>query len=745
MKTMARIPVIALVGNPNSGKTTIFNGLTGSRQRIGNWPGVTVEKKEGTHLSPGWAPGGDAMTVVDLPGVYAVSASAEDERVARDFILSREADLIVNVLDATNLERNLYLTLALAEIGVPMVVVLTMIDRAHAEGIKIDLEALTRAIGARVVAVNGLVRDGVAEVSRAIASALHDPRPATVAVEYARAIEDRIATWTPGLAGAASGVGINATWLATSLLEGDPWITGYVVETGTFDADEIDRVRTELAAEIDRDIDVALADARYATIGKIAESVKRPARGPSISERIDRVVLGRFVGLPIFLAAMFSVFWTTITVGETFIELFEDLAGAVFIDGVSAALAALAAPAILSTILVDGVGTGLQAVAAFIPVIGLMFVMLALLEDSGYMARAAFIVDRVMRLFGLPGKSFVPMMIGFGCTVPAMLGTRTLESKRDRFTTIFMSPLMSCGARLPVYALLAAALFPGRAGLVVFALYLTGIALAAATGFLVSRTLFPGTPSRFILELPPYHVPRPGAVLGAAWRRLAAFLGRAGVVIAIAVAVLGVLDALETGDGEQRATVLSSFGRSITPVFAPFGITEENWPASVGIVTGVFAKEVVVGTLTATYAYDDAGGTAGDTDTRVLERLREFFSPAAAFAFLLFILIYTPCIAAVVTSMREMGVVLGSVLAGYLAVLAWAVATVFYQVAEGGDLAQILAAVGVLALVAVVFRVFGRRLAAGGFSRSVSTSSAACLSCRVPGGCAVIPRKPPTP
>ncbi|MGC8854953.1 MAG: Fe(2+) transporter permease subunit FeoB, partial [Halothiobacillaceae bacterium] len=684
--------VIGLVGNPNCGKSTLFNALTGARQRVGNWPGVTVERKTGEYR---W--GGRTFQVVDLPGTYALDAAhadiALDERIARDWVQESDADLIVNIVDAGNLERNLYLTLQLAEMGVPLLIALNMVDLAEAQGKRIDAEALAQQLGCPVVPIVAAEGRGIAELKTAIAEAVQTRPRASVLVEYAPGLEHAIVELAQALKEKATGQ--PPRWLALRLLEGDPKARAQAGEALAAQASRLAQPLGEL--------DLLVADARYGMANQIARQVvvQTGERGADLTDRIDRVVLSRAFGIPIFLALMYLLFLFSINLGGAFIDLFDQAAGALFVDGPAAALAALGSPEWLTVLLAKGIGGGMQTVATFIPVIGFLYLFLAWLEDSGYMARAAFVMDRFLRWLGLPGKSFVPLIVGFGCNVPAIMATRTLEQRRDRLMTIAMAPFMSCGARLPVYVLFVAAFFPQAGHNVVFALYCIGIGVAVLTALALKNTLLRGEASPFILELPPYHLPTLRGVLLNAWQRLRQFVLRAGRVIVPMVLVINVLNAVGTdgsfGNEDSDRSVLAAIGREITPVFSPMGLTEENWPATVGIFTGILAKEAVVGTLNATYAalagsevgdaseeapfdlgdrlraalatvpanladalgaWADPLGLAqvGDTRSFVEEQgigtgvfgamVSRFDGPAGAFAYLLFILLYTPCTAA---------------------------------------------------------------------------------------------------
>ena len=767
LNTRTQTAGVAIIGNPNSGKTTLFNGLTGSRQQVGNWPGVTVEKKEGLVRLPGVVA---ETSLIDLPGIYSLNATSQDELIARDELLSGEFDLVINVVDASNLERNLYLTVQLIEMGVPLFVVLTMVDIAEAQGAQIDLAHLAKHLDCPVVGVNATTKAGIDTVRSELAAAIGQARRSGAQVAYPDAVRQLTLRWADALA--LNGVvrPTAARYTALHALEGDPW-AAELIEThpntphDTLGSAARAAARHEVEAQVGEEIDIVVADARYGFIHGVSRDVTtRRSSRETVTERIDQVVMHRYLGLPLFLGAMYLVFWFTIAVGGSFIEFFEILSGTIFVDGLGLLVGRLGAPAWFTAIVADGIGTGIQTVATFVPIIFAMFFMLALLEDSGYMARAAFVMDRFMRWLGLPGKSFVPMLVGFGCTVPAITATRTLDSRKDRFMTIFMAPLMSCGARLPVYALFAAALFPQRAGLVVFSLYAAGLVLAIVVGLVLKRTLFVGETSHFVMELPPYHAPRLGQISKAAWRRLRVFVVNAGVTIIIVVAILSVLNTVgidgSFGNEDSEQSVLATIGRSITPVFEPMGIERDNWPATVGLFTGLFAKEAIVGTLGSLYVHsaesvidpeaadDEAfslvaglqaavasitANLAGvwsaladpfgvalvgeaeeslaeeiEVDHSVFGLMRSNFSRPAAYAYLLFVLIYFPCVAALGAAIGEMGTGYGWLLAGFLTVSAWSIATLVYQFTSGPAVVPVAAAAALLVGMYVLLAAIGR-------------------------------------
>ncbi len=741
--------IVAIAGNPNCGKTALFNALTGSNQHIGNWPGVTVEKKEGELQSSE-----TTCTIVDLPGIYSFSAYSDDEKAARDYILSGEPDLILNVVDSTNIERNLYLTAQLLEMKVPVIILLNMIDLAERNGITIDSQFIGKTLDARVIPVSVLNREDVETIKETIHRELSSEtiKVPDVKIEYPNEIEDIIDEWEKALSPLALEINTNSRWLSLKILEGDEWVIDRAVSAGLLTAERISGSILKISSILKDTPDILIAEYRYALITGLAKkAVHKKIDRLSVTDKIDNFVMNKILGIPVFFLVMYMVFWVSVSFGSVFIDFFDILFGAIFVEGFSLLLSSAGAGDWLVTILAGGIGSGVQTVSTFIPVIFFMFLMLSLLEDSGYMARAAFIVDRFMRFLGLPGKAFVPMIVGFGCTVPAILGTRTLESRKDRFLTIFMTPLMSCGARLPVYALFGAAFFGQAAGKVVFSLYLAGVLLAVFTGLLLKKTLFRGEYSQFVLELPPYHAPRFRHIMIHTWNRLKLFIIRAGKVIVFLVLLLSLLNTVSTdftiGDTDPHKSLLAKIGMTITPIFMPMGLEKENWPAVAGLFSGLFAKESVVGTMNSLYSQLYAHKTAGsesnkdnsfsftaelgkaflsiaenlkgilpetrnggsqsvserdigetEEENSILYHLRSRFTKTSAYAFLLFVLIYFPCVAALAAAVKEMGSFFGTLLPVYLTLMAWITSTLFYQLAEGHQLIWIAVPVAMLVL-----------------------------------------------
>ena len=724
---------VGVVGNPNCGKTTLFNAFTGSKQHVGNWPGVTVEKKTGEYTHAG-----KLIELVDLPGTYSLEAADDqvslDEKVARDYIASQQADLIINIIDASNIERNLYLTSQLIEMRVPMILVLNMMDQVKSRGIKIDCNYLAQQLGCPVVPITASTKEGFGVLKAQInSSAITMPIPKVV-INYAPALEQAIEQLSLSLVEIARDHGCDLRWLALRTIEDDTLakqISGKDHRALTVE------LQQQVETATDDEIDILAADARYGFVNDLTQGAvcKLNEVSRHITEKIDHIVLNRFLGIPVFLLVMYTMFMFTINIGSAFVDFFEQSVGALLIDGLGVVLADYQVPEWLQVLITKGVGGGIQVVATFIPIVGFLFLFLSALEDSGYMSRAAFVMDRFMRMIGLPGKSFVPMIVGFGCNVPAIMATRTLENQRDRILTNLMNPFMSCGARLPVYALFAAAFFPVGGQNIVFGLYLLGIAVAVLTGLIMRHTLFKGETSPFIMELPAYHMPTLRGVLTRTWDRLKSFLINAGRIIVPMVLVLNFLNAWGTdgsfGQENSNQSVLSEIGKSMTPLFKPMGIEKDNWPATVGVFTGVLAKEAVVGTLDALYSQlattesasdqtpfelraallaalqtiptnltavadnllDPLGLNIGTVDdiavaadeqkvkTNTFAAMQQSYDgKAGAFAYLLFILLYAPCVAATAAIHRETNTGWTVFVVCWTTGIAYMTATVFYQI-----------------------------------------------------------------
>ncbi len=640
---------VALAGNPNCGKTTLFNALTGSDQYVGNWPGVTVEKKEGRATVEG-----KAITVVDLPGIYSLSPYSMEELVARDFIIGEAPDAIIDIVDATNLERNLYLTVQLLELEKPMVMALNFMDEVEKNGDSIDVKGLSEKLGIPVIPIIAKTGKNLDELMHVVHRQVHigyTLEPDDLYDGATHEIHHRIHDLIHDAAYAA---GLPAHWCAVKVLEGDEIVLRTLhLDAGTRAAVE-EVVRDYEGAYALGDRETLVADARYAYIEGVTAATyrrARPVEALSLSDKIDRVVTHRVFALPLFLLAMLVMF--AVTFGP-FGSWLSDGVGAL-VDGLGQSLrvglTGTAAPPWLVSLLTDGIVAGVGGVLTFLPQIALLFFFLSLLEDSGYMSRAAFIMDRLLKRFGLSGKAFIPMLMGFGCTVPAVMGARTMENEKDRRMTIMLVPFMSCSAKLPVYGLIASAFFGARAGIVVFSMYILGLVMAIVSGLIFKNTLFRGDTAAFVLELPPYRMPALKNTLRHVWEKVRGFLVKAGTLILVMSVLLWFLQSFDghlqmVEDASQ--SLLGSLGGVLAPLFRPLGFG--TWQAAVALLTGFVAKEAVVSSLSMFYGFSLTAGSAA-----VAAALSgTFASPVAAYAFLVFILLYVPCVAAVSAIRKEM-------------------------------------------------------------------------------------------
>lgn len=706
---------IALVGNPNCGKSTLFNALTGSQQRVGNWPGVTVECKLGsfTYL-------GREVEVTDLPGLYSftsVGDSSLDVSIACQAILEGGFDLIINVVDISNLERHLYLTSQLLEMGVPVLVAANMADVAEKKGMNLSCAELSTQLGCSVVSLAAIKKESIMPFKQAIVEAIDSPSRPSLLLPYPEALTAAVAE--------LSNTGSLARWQALCALEGDKETLG---KLSPADYGLVKSQRAKVEETSKEEVDILIADARYtwghATVGRVL--TQKTEAKKTLTQKIDAVVLNRFLGIPVFLGMMYLMFFCSINLGGAFQPFFDTASSAIFIHGFYQLLSYFHVPSALTALLAAGFGASMNTVITFIPVIAVMFLFLSILESSGYMARAAFVIDRFMRAVGLPGKSFVPLIVGFGCNVPAILATRTLENRRDRLITLLMSPFMSCSARMAIYAVFTAAFFPKNGHNIVFVLYLVGILAALLTGLVLRKTLLKGESSSWIIELPDYHRPSFSSLFRQTWLRLHQFLFRAGKLIVPLCLVISTLNAITvsgtlTMKNADQNSILSSIGKTLTPVFVPMGVGENNWPAVVGLVSGVLAKEVVVGTLNTLYTQVGHLNVSPPENVSVLAELRDavvsipgqvfalkdsfsnpiaasaadgvmdagvmgvmvqyFAGTAGAMAYLLFILLYFPCVSAVAAMIRESSFRWAAFSMAWTTGLAYGVSVMFYQLA----------------------------------------------------------------
>ena len=643
---------IGFIGNPNCGKTTLFNALTGSNQYVGNWPGVTVEKKEGRAEVDG-----KPVTVVDLPGIYSLSPYSMEEIVARDFIVGERPDAIIDIIDATNIERNLYLTAQLLELERPMVIALNFMDEVEKHGDKIDVERLSRALGVPVIPITARSGKNVQELLEEAHRQMHvgvTVEPDDLYDDFTHQIHHKVGELIHDKAYAA---GIPAHWASIKLIEGDSLVKK-ALGLSKDEEDRLEAICREYEGAYDLgDRETLIADARYQFIQEVvSQCVRRgrPLGAPTLSDRIDAVVTHKFLAIPVFLLMMLAMFALTFGPGQALSDGVDVLISGYFAGAVRSVLAAAGTAPWVEALLVDGVIAGVGGVLTFLPQIAILFLFLSFLEDSGYMARAAFIMDRLLRRFGLSGKAFIPMLMGFGCTVPAVMGARTMENEKDRRMTIMLVPFMSCSARLPVYGLLTAAFFPRYGGLVVFSLYLLGLLFAIVSGILLKKLVFKGEPAAFVLELPPYRLPTLKNIALHVWEKVKGFLVKAGTLILAMSVLLWFLQSFGFEGGafgmvsQEEFSLLGTIGTFLSPVFAPLGFG--TWQAAVALLSGLIAKEMVVSSMSMFYGFSmTASGTAiaaalGGT----------FQSPLAAYSFLVFVLLYVPCVAAVSTIHKEM-------------------------------------------------------------------------------------------
>jgi ferrous iron transport protein B len=639
---------IGLAGNPNCGKTTMFNELTGSSQYVGNWPGVTVEKKGGKLR------GNKDVEIVDLPGVYSLSPYTLEEVVTRNFMLNDSPDAVINIVDASNIERNLYLTTQILEMGIPTVVALNMMDIVEKNGDKIDADKLSKTLGCPVVTTSALKGNGVKLAAEKAIEVAKAKNKSVFALPYSQEANEAFEKIEEIISSNISVQGIEKRWLAVKLFERDE----NVIEKLNISKkllEDIEVVVQKYESELDDDSESIVTGDRYAFIGEvISNTVKKQNKGKeTTSDKIDRIVTNRFLALPIFAAIMFSVYYIAIsTVGTMMTDWVNDVLFAEIIQGnVSEWLASANVADWLQGLIVDGIIGGVGSVLGFVPQIMVLFFLLSILEDCGYMSRVAFIMDRIFRKFGLSGKSFIPMLISSGCGVPGIMSTRTMENDRDRKMTIMLTTFIPCSAKLPIIALIAGALF-GGASWVAPAAYFLGIAMIIICGIILKKTkLFSGDPSPFVMELPQYHIPSFKGVLMHMWERGKSFIVKAGTIIFVSCAAIWFLQSfnwslemVEAGD-----SILASLGNIIAPIFAPLGFG--NWQSAVATVTGLVAKENVVGTFGVLYGIADAA----EDDPALVGNVAAMFTTASAFGFVAFNMLCAPCFAAIGAIRREMG------------------------------------------------------------------------------------------
>ena len=666
---------IALAGNPNCGKTTLFNALTGSNQYVGNWPGVTVEKKEGKlkkHAD---------VTITDLPGIYSLSPYTLEEVVARNYLIGERPDAILNIVDGTNLERNLYLTTQLTELGIPVVVAINMMDIVRKNGDKINIPELSKALGCKVIEISALKGDGVLDAAEAAMDAAKNGKTVPMhtfsgAVEHAIAhIEEAAVHNLPEE---------QQRWYAIKIFERDDKVLaqlGLMQETLAHIESDIQAAETEL----DDDAESIITGERYVYIGQLMKRCyhKKSAGKLTTSDKIDQVVTNRWLALPIFAVVMFAVYWIAMGPFGTFLtDWTNDVLGTEWLVEIPrAALEGWGVSGVLVDLICDGILAGVGAVLGFVPQMLVLFFLLALLEDCGYMARIAFIMDRIFRKFGLSGKSFIPMLIGTGCGVPGVMASRTIENERDRRMTIMTTCFIPCGAKMPIIGLIAGALF-GGSGLVAVSAYFIGVAAIIISGIILKKTKpFSGDPAPFVMELPAYHAPTAGNVLRSTWERGWSFIKKAGTIILLSSVVLWFLQGFGWEEGsfgmveDMNNSVLAAIGSVIAYLFVPLGFG--NWKAAVATITGLIAKENVVATFGILYNY---AGELAENGDEIWGMVAQDYTQLSAYAFMIFNLLCAPCFAAMGAIKREMNNGKWTAFAiGYMCVFAYAVALIVYR------------------------------------------------------------------
>ncbi len=695
---------IALAGNPNCGKTTLFNSLTGSNQYVGNWPGVTVEKKEGK------LKGHKDVVIQDLPGIYSLSPYTLEEVVARGYLVNEKPDAILNIVDGTNIERNLYLTTQLIELGIPVVIAVNMMDLVRKNGDKIDLAKLARELGCDVVEMSALKGEGSMAAAEKAVAAAQTHTTGELPHVFTGSVEHAVAHIEESIAGKVDERFLR--WYAIKIFERDSRV---MEELGLDEAlkKHLEEHIADCEKELDDDAESIITNQRYAYINGVVErSVKKKnsLHGLSTSDKIDRIVTNRILALPIFAVVMFCVYWIAMGPFGSFLTDWTNdvLGGAWLTDGSRAILESWGCADWLVGLISDGIFAGVGAVLGFVPQMLVLFLMLSILEDVGYMARVAFIMDRIFRKFGLSGKSFIPMLIGSGCGVPGVMASRTIENERDRRMTIMTTCFIPCGAKMPIIGLIAGAIFNGS-GLVAVSAYFIGVAAIVVSGVILKKTkIFSGDPAPFVMELPQYHKPAPGNVLRATWERGWSFIKRAGTIIVASTIILWFLQGFGIVDGslqmveDNNDSILAAIGTAVCFIFSPLGFG--NWKATVATVTGLIAKENVVATFGVLYQY---AGELSENGDEIWDLVQADYTAISAYAFMIFNLLCAPCFAAMGAIKREMNNPKWTAIAiGYMCCFAYIISLIVYQL--GGLITgEVSFGVGtVVAIIAVLFLLY---------------------------------------
>lgn len=662
--------MVALAGNQNSGKTTLFNRLTGSNQHVGNFPGVTVEKKQGVVKQFANA------NLIDLPGIYSLSPYTSEEVVTRDFIIKEKVDLLINIIDATNIERNLYLTLQLMELNTPMIIALNMMDEVKANGNSIDIDKLSERLKIPIVAISASKNQGIHELILKMKETIMQKSMAMNFDFCSGEVHRAIHSIAHIIEDHAHDIQVPVRFAATKLVEGDS-IMEQSLSLHQDDVEIIKKIVQSMEKALHTDREAALADMRYTYIVELMQACVNKTNesfGQIRSNKIDTLLTHKYLGIPIFILLMFGIFYLTfVPIGGTLQGFMEE--GIAFItNGLSIFLLEMNINPVLHSLVIDGICNGIGSVLSFLPIIVVLFCFLSLLEDSGYMARVAFVMDKALRRIGLSGKSFVPMLIGFGCSVPAIMSTRTLSAQRDRKLTIIITPFMSCSAKLPIYGMMCAAFFPNHSAIIMISLYLLGIFVSILCAFILKKTAFKGESVPFVLELPTYRIPSAKSTLLHMWEKAKDFLKRAFTIIFIASLLIWFLQSFNFQlqlVKDSSDSILASLGNLMAVIFRPLGF--HDWRAASALVTGISAKESVVSTLSVLLK--------ANNDLHLYQALQQIFTPLSAYAFLCFILLYMPCIAAFAATRRELNSMRQAILTVvFQSGVAYVVACLFYQI-----------------------------------------------------------------
>ncbi|MTI67691.1 MAG: ferrous iron transport protein B [Firmicutes bacterium] len=654
---------VALAGNPNSGKTTLFNSLTGSKQYVGNWAGVTVEKKEGILNYKDFN-----INVIDLPGTYSLSPYSMEEIIARNFLIDEKPDVVINIVDASNIERNLYLSMQLLELDIPVVIALNMMDVAEKRGYLIDVYELSKKLGTKVIPIVASKNKGIDELLDAVVSIKNSK--SNNFIKYNKKIEKKITEIKNIIE--CNDSKYDLRWLAIKILEQDDII---IKEFKDIFKEES---AATISSYLDDESQTSIADGRYNYISNVLDDTieKTKEQEKPLTDRIDDILTHRWLGLPIFALIMFSVFYFTFDlVGNKLLNIIDSFINNTLATSVNDMLITMGVSEWLNSLIVDGIIGGVGGILVFLPNIACLFLAISILEDSGYMARVAFIMDRSMRRIGLSGKAFIPMILGFGCNVPAVMGTRALDDENDRLVTVLINPFMSCSARLTVYTLFAGIFFPNNEKFIVFSLYILGILIAVIAALIFKKTLFKGESSPFIIELPPYKVPSLKGIIIHVWDRLKGFLINAGTLIFGASIILWfVLGFNLNGPAPIYNSLGAQVGKVIAPIFKPLGFGD--WRSALSLLSGVVAKEVVISNMAIIYGLEDASKALSVS-------LLENFSQISAYAFMVFVLLYTPCIATIGVIKKETNSWKWTIFSLiYQFMVAWTVAMIVYQIGK---------------------------------------------------------------